>query len=463
MSVERLISVAVMALALGAAAPVAGRENPEILPDPLVESGTRAHAMLTRLCDDFGGRVTGTPRAQAALERLASELRSLGLEPEARSFSMPGWERGDDRVELVLPFPRVLRAAAFGYVQPHPAFEADVVDLGAANEKDWPSRPLDGAVGLIASSSSAALRATVQQAQARGLRGLLYGGREPGGQLLLRTGSHVGEALPLPVYSLTDEEARWFHRRLSRGEAVRVRIETRSRCRTVGTANLAVTLRGRTPERIVVGAHFDSWDLGQGAIDNGLGVAQLFALADALRERQLERTVELIWFNGEEQGLWGSREQAAQLGDAPIVAMINLDMVGVPQAVNALGDETLVPWLEQWNARRGDGRLPSGVQNNLWTGSDHTPFQLAGVRAITFHGPIDREAVRYYHDFGDTIDKLPASVVADSAKVIGDLVVALANDASLPVVRRTAAETERMFVKAGVDERLRALGWWPFP
>ncbi|ACB76188.1 M28 family metallopeptidase [Opitutus terrae] len=463
MSVERLTRAVLAALALWVAAPAATGDNPEQLPEPVIESAARAHAMLTRLCDDFGGRLTGTPPAQAALARLALELRALGLEPKLRSFSMPGWERGDDRVELLTPVPRKLRAAAFGYVQPHPAFEADLVNLGAASEKEWPVGSIAGAVGLITSSSSASLRATVELAQVRGLRGLLYGGRESGGQLLLRTGSHVGEPLPVPVYALTDEEARWCARRLQRGEPMRVRLETRSRCRTVETANLSVTLKGRAPERIVVGAHFDSWDIGQGAIDNGLGVAQLFALADALRERKLERTVELIWFNGEEQGLWGSREQAARLGDTPIIAMINLDMVGVPQAVNALGDESLVPWLEQWNARRGDGRLPLGVQNNLWTGSDHTPFQLAGVRAITFHGPIDRESVRYYHDFADTIDKLPVTIVADSAKVISDLVVALANDASVPVVRRSAAETERMFVKAGVDQRLRGLGWWPFP
>ena len=49
---------------------------------------------------------------------------------------------------------------------------------------------------------------------------------------------------------------------------------------------------------------------------------------ELLKDASLYHTVELIWFNGEEQGLWGSRHQGAQLGQTPIVAMLNLDMVG---------------------------------------------------------------------------------------------------------------------------------------
>jgi Iap family predicted aminopeptidase len=427
---------------------------------PFEEGAQEAHAMLTRLCDDFGGRLTGSDANRGALERLAAELRALGLEPEIVPFKMPGWERGDDRVSLVQPFVRPLRVAALAYTQPHAAFEADVVDIGAGRAEDYPATA-PGAIGLLSPSSALAMRETVRIAAERGLRGILYTNREGGGQLLARTGSFIGEALPLPVYSLTQEEGRWLQRLLARGETVRVRMETRSRCREIDTANLVLRLPGRSPERIVVGAHFDSWDLGQGALDNGLGVAQLFALARALRGRELARTVELHWFNGEEQGLWGSRHAAAGLGDAPVAAMINLDMVGVPIAVNALGDAALVPALERWNAARARP-LAQGVQNINWFGSDHTPYQLAGVRAITFNAPIPREFVRYYHDVADTIDKLPAQIVVDSTAVIGDLVLALAADPALPAGRRSPADTEKLFTAFDLERRMRGIGYWPF-
>ena len=427
---------------------------------PFEDSARAAHAMLTRLCDDFGGRLTGSAANRGALERLAGELRALGLQPEVVPFTMPGWERGLDRVELVAPFARPLRAVALAYTQPHAAFEADVVSIGAGRAEDYRA-DVRGRIVLLDPSSALTAREFSNLAAERGARGILFINREGGGQLLARTGSYIGAALPVPVYSLAQEEGRWMQLLLARGRPVRVRLETQSRCREVETANLVLRLKGRSPERVIVGAHFDSWDLGQGALDNGLGTAQLFALASALQGRELARTVELVWFNGEEQGLWGSRHAAATLGDTPVVAMINLDMVGVPIAVNALGDESLVPALERWHAGRA-AKLPLGVQNINWFGSDHTPYQLAGVRAVTFNAPIPRESVRYYHDLADTIDKLPEQIVVDSTAVIGEVVLALAGDAALGAFRRAPADTEKLFTTFGLEHRMQATGYWPF-
>ncbi|MDI1319416.1 MAG: M28 family peptidase [bacterium] len=426
------------------------------------DSARAAHAMLTRLCDDFGGRLTGSPNNRAALEQLASELRALGLKPEIDAFRLPGWERGADSVELLAPFARPLRVAALSYTQSHAAFDADVADIGAGGTGDY-AADMRGKIVLLSPAAALPMRELSRIAVEHGARGILFTDREGGGQLLARTGSFVGEALALPVYSITQEEGTWLQRLLARGRPVRVRMETKSRCREVETANLRLVFPGRSPERVIVGAHFDSWDLGQGALDNGLGTAQLFALAQWLRGRELARTVELVWFNGEEQGLWGSRHAATALGATPVVAMINLDMVGVPIAVNALGDESLVPALERWNAARGDRRLPKGVENINWFGSDHTPYQLAGVRAVTFNAPIPRESVRYYHDFADTIDKLPAQIVVDSTAIIGDVVLALADDASLGAFRRSPADTQKLFTTFGLERRMQATGYWPFP
>ncbi len=447
---KRILSL-ILSLSLAGAVMAAG---------PFDDSSRAAHAMLTRLCDDFGGRLTGSPANRGAMDQLAAELRALGLQPEIVPFTMPGWERGADKAELVAPLARPLRAVALAYTQPHAAFEADVVDIGAGRPADYPA-DVRGRIVLLDSSSALTAREFSNLAAERGAKGILFINREGGGQLLARTGSFVGEALPVPVYSLAQEEGRWMQRLLKRGRPVRVRLETQSRCRETQTANLVLRLKGRSPETVVVGAHFDSWDLGQGALDNGLGTAQLFALASALRGRDLARTVELVWYNGEEQGLWGSRHAAATLGDAPVVAMINLDMVGVPIAVNALGDESLVPALERWNNARA-AKLPQGVQNINWFGSDHTPYQLAGVRTITFNAPIPRESVRYYHDLADTIDKLPEQIVVDSTAIIGDVVLALVGDPALGAFRRSPADTERLFTTFGLERRMQATGYWPF-
>jgi Iap family predicted aminopeptidase len=419
------------------------------------------HEFLERLCDDFGPRLTGSTANARAMDRLADELRTLGLAPKKMPFTMPGWERGADRVELVAPLNRALRVAALGYAQAHPEFEAAVVDIGNGGIAEYPSSEVTGAVGLLAANTPLATREIVANALARHLRGVLFIDREGGGQLLARTGSFAGEPLPLPVYSIAQEEGRWLQRLLTRGTAVRVRMETRSRCREVATANLLVRFPGSSPDTLVIGAHFDSWDLGQGAMDNGLGIAQLYALALALRGEKLQHTVELIWFNGEEQGLRGSRYAAANLGSAPIIAMINLDMVGVPIGVNALGDDSLLPALERWHATLASKSLPKGIENINWVASDHTPYQMAGVRTLTFNAPIPRESVRYYHDFGDTIDKVTPALINDSSATIISLVRALASDPTLSGWRRTPEETEKLFTRFGLEKRMQGFGLWP--
>lgn len=425
-----------------------------------VREDNAAYTMLGRLCDDFGGRLTGSAQNRAALQQLAAELRELGLEPELVPFSMPGWERGDDEVRVLAPFERRLRVAAIGYTAPHATFAAELIDLGQARTEDFADRDVRERVALLAAHLPRPIHVIAADAAARGVRGLLVINRENGGQLLARSGGFQGEPLPIPVLSVNREEGQWLERLLARNVNVRLQLTIRSRCVTVDTANLVVRLPGRTADRVVVGAHFDSWDLGQGAIDNGLGVAQLYALARALRGVERRRVIELVWFNGEEQGLWGSRHHAALTRDAPIVAMVNLDMVGVPQAVNALGDDDFVPVLERWQEALGGQRLPGGVLSRNWMASDHTPFQLAGVRAITFHAPIAREAVRYYHDFGDTFDKLTPGLVADSAAVIAALVATLADsdDASLIVRRRSEQDTRALFTRFELESRLRDTG-----
>ena len=455
------------ALMLGCAAALpAGPAQPAPLPVVTALLADRSgYDLLGRLCDDFGGRVTGGPANRAAMDALVGELRALGLKPEEQRFTMPGWVRGDDEATLLapLPAPRRLRVAALAYTQAHEPFEADVVDIGQGRDEDFAKIDARGKIGLLAANTTVPRGFYEKAAVAHGLRGVLFINREAGGQLLARTGGFSGAPLKIPVYSIAQEEGRWIGRLLARGRPVRVRLHTRSLCQPVETSNLIVRFPGRTAEKIVLGAHFDSWDLGQGAIDNGLGIAQLFNFAKYLAAHPAERrrTIELIWYNGEEQGLFGSRHAAGAARGESIVAMVNLDMVGYPLSVNACGDESLVPLLTRFAATLPVERLREGVKNVAWLGSDHTPYQLDGVRVITFGAHIDRDIVRYYHDFADTFEKLDAKIIAESSATVGALTLFLADAPDLVTTRRTPEEIANLIKIHGLEPRLNAMGLWP--
>ncbi len=422
------------------------------------------YEMLTELCDRFGGRLAGTANTRDAMRWLAERLRAEGLDPVFEPFTMPAWERGDDELVMLAPVKRVMRALTIGYTAPCEPFEADVIDIGTGDEVGLSDTTARGKVGLLSPHTPVSRQELQRRAERLGLRAILRINREGGGQLLARTGGFQGEPGTIPNFSITQEEGFWMRRALERGQPVRVRVSVQSKPVTANTANLSVRFPGRSDATIVVAGHFDSWDRGQGAMDNGLGIAQLFEIARLLKKFSPENhhAIELVWLDGEEFGLWGSRARVKTDATRSIVAMINLDMVGAPTAVNALGSTELVPRLEKYRAALGEDALPGGVENVPWIASDHTPYMLAGIRSVTFNAPIPRESVRYYHDFADTIDKVDAAMLRQGNTAIATLVHFLANDATLEPRMLTDDEVIAIFKSKKLDVRLRQEGIWPF-
>lgn len=428
-----------------------------------------SHAMLMRLSDEAGGRWIGSPQNERGMEILMEELRHIGLEPRREDFRAPGWVRGADEVRMIAPADRVFRAVALGYVGQTPAFDAAVVWMNRGTAADFDSLRCDGAIALVTQEAQTGretpLRSEVIRfAAAAGARAVLFVNDKTGGLLLCGMGNFSGEAAPIPAFSITWEEGHRVMRLLDRNLPVRMRITTASRCVPVESANIVCTLPGTRAEKVVVGAHFDSWDIGQGSVDNGVGTAVLFDVARivAALSANNERTVEFVWFNGEEMGLWGSRRYVEQHAGDSIVAMINMDMTGSPRGFSAMGNDHFLPLLEELVAGFRGYEMRSGVINSLWTNSDHQPFMLAGIPTITPLGHLDRETVATYHDFGDTFDLVNKKYLSETAGVVAILVTELANRPAIPFVRRTPTETAAYLRAGGLEQRLRRQGEWPF-
>ena len=99
--------------------------------------------------------------------------------------------------------------------------------------------------------------------------------------------------------------------------------------------NLILTIPGQTipGEIVVMSAHYDSTSgtptsLAPGANDNGTGSATVFEAARLLRQFRFQRTIKLIWFTGEEQGLFGSDAYVADHSMTGYLGVVNLDMFG---------------------------------------------------------------------------------------------------------------------------------------
>ncbi len=431
--------------------------------------GNASYDMLMRLSDEAGGRWIGSPQNEQGLEILAEELRAHGLEPRLERFTVPGWVRGDDEVRMIAPSDRVFRAAALGYVHRTPAFEAGVAWANRGYVEDFDTAGVAGKIALVTQDRlqgrESILRSEVIiNAADAGARAVLFINSKKGGMLLCGMGNFQGDPAAVPAFSITWEEGQRLVRLLDRSVPVRMRITTESYCTEVESANLVCTLPGRSDEKIVVGAHFDSWDIGQGSIDNGLGTAILFDVARILRALapENERSIELVWFNGEEMGLWGARKYVEKHRGEKIHTAINMDMTGSIRGFNAMGIEHLRPFLQGLADGMTGFDMSRGVMNHPWTNSDHQPFMLAGIPAITPLGHLDKHMVHTYHDFGDTFDLVNRKYLSESAGVVSILTHLLANDTTLPYIRRSDEETASWLTEHGLAERLKRQGEWIF-
>lgn len=428
-----------------------------------------SYQMLQRLSDEAGGRWIGSPQSALGMQILEGELRRIGLSPRRERFTVPGWVRGADEVRMVQPTDRVFRAVALGYVDKTPSFEADVRWGGLGLSEDFDAVPFDGRIALVTQErrpgADMPFRSEViGHAADAGARAVLFINDKKGGQVLCGMGNFSGIPTAIPAFSITWEEGQRLKRLLDSGMPVRMRITTESRCTPLDGANIVCTLPGRSDERIVVGAHFDSWDIGQGSVDNGIGTAILFEVARILAaiSPDNERSIDFVWFDGEEMGLWGSRQYVEKHRDDRIVAMVNMDMTGSPRGFTAMGNDHVLPLLEELVEQLRGYELSRGALNVLWTNSDHQPFMLAGIPTITPLGHLDPETVRTYHDVGDTFDLVNKRYLSEAAGVMSILAYELANRTSIPYIRRSTEEAREHLRNGKLEERLRRLGEWHF-
>ena len=214
-------------------------------------------------------------------------------------------------------------------------------------------------------------------------------------------------------------------------------------------ANVIATIPGRRPQRIALASHFDTKLFRDirfvGASDGASSTAALLELARALKTRQSEFTIELLFFDGEEavvnwsptDSTYGSRyyvdaaRKAGTLKD--LRALVLLDMIGDKDLI-VRRDSASTPWLVDivWAAAARIGHR-SVFSNGLTAiEDDHLPFIAAGIPAVDIIDFDDANARGRWHTAADSLE----NVSARSLQIVGDVVLA-----ALPDIERRLAST----------------------
>jgi carboxypeptidase Q len=327
------------------------------------EEGLRsdgAWEKLSYLTDRIGPRLSGSEgynrAAKWARDRFASEgHENAKLEP----VRVPHWVRGPESAELLSPWQKPLAILALGgSVGTKTPLTAPVVSVTSFDELERLGSAVRGKIVLynqpMASSGDpgrnygqavayrregadraaplGAVAVLVRSVTARSL------GAPHTGALRYAEPAPGLPAVPkIPAAALSVEDAELLARLTRAGETVTVRLALGAvTLPDADAANVTAELEGREkPEEVVlIGAHLDSWDVGQGAQDNGAGCAIVMESLSTLRRLGLtpRRTIRAVLFANEENGLRGAAQYAVDHADetARHVAAIETDFGAGP-------------------------------------------------------------------------------------------------------------------------------------
>jgi hypothetical protein len=448
--VSRIAFVALGCLTVSSSA--AWADAPDIAQKTIASQG--AYLTAVSLADEVGARLAGSPAAARAVAWAEREMKARGLSNvHQEAVTVEPWSRGTgDRVELVGAHPRVLHALALGRSPGTPAtgLSAEVVEVDsfealtklgdkARGKIVFFNKPMPRSKGFDQYGTIGALR----------FRGAIEASRVGAVAALVRSVGTGWHRLPhtgatgldpkvpaIPFAALAAEDAELLHRALLKGPA---KVAMNLSCGMRGpvqSANVVGEVRGRDKpnEIVLIGAHLDSWDVGDGALDDGAGVG---IVLEAARQLQAQggssRTVRVVLFMNEECGLSGAKAYA-QAHAAEVsrhVAALEADAGGgAPLGFWATGGEqgkTFIGKLARPLAKYGAGE----VQSTDETGADLIPLQALGVPTVA----VNQDASDYFewhHTDGDTADKLIEAQVDTAAGVFAAMVQALANAKDAP-------------------------------
>jgi len=155
-------------------------------------------------------------------------------------------------------------------------------------------------------------------------------------------------------------------------------------------------LIGNGDGKIMIGAHHDSVYLSPGAIDNAIGVAQLFEIASQLKNHELDSTIQFATWGGNELGQLGSQKFIEENYDElkNLEMYINLDSTNLNPNLNlgALGIQTTNPRLIESLESSSENVLNDElrdystlIENSKGKSSDHWSFNDVGITTVGFH------------------------------------------------------------------------------
>jgi carboxypeptidase Q len=406
--------------------------------DRLIKAATAedfAWRRLAELTDNFGARLSGSPNLVRAIQWSVQTMKADGLENvRTEPVMVPRWVRGREQGEIIDPPHHDLAILGLGGTVSTPAggLEADLLVVGSFDDLRSRASEARGKIVLFdvmyggyaetVTYRNGGARAAAQQ----GAVAVLVRSIGPVGLRTTHTGSvnYVPEVPAIPAAAVAAEDANRLARLARSGRRVRLRLLLEGRREAdVESANVVGEIVGREKpnEIVLLGGHLDSWDVGTGASDDGVGCIITWEAVRLMAKLGIRprRTVRVVLWTNEENGLRGAaayaERYAAAAGDHVFALESDLG-VFAPAALGFSGSMAARAMIGQVASLLEPLNFPDITAGG--GGADIGPIAQAGrVPTMAYIGDASRYFV-IHHTPADTVDRiLPEEVAKASAAV----------------------------------------------
>src|SRR5690606_17059434 len=399
---------------------------------------------LTLLTDRFGPRLSGSRSLEDAIDWILDRMRTEGLDSvRGEPVMVPHWVRGEESAEMTSPRRQRLGMLGLGMSvgTPPAGIEAPVLVVSSFEELERRKADARGRivvydVPFTSYGQTVEYRTNGASAAARhGAVAVLVSSVGPVSLYTPHTGTmtYDSAAPRIPAAAITVEDAMLLHRLADRGDTVRVRLTMGARTLPdAQSRNVVAEVRGSEfPDEVVVlGGHIDSWDVGQGAMDDAAGCVAAWEAVRLIEALGLtpRRTIRVVLWTNEENGLRGGtgyRDAHRDAVDRHVLAIESDNGVFTPSGFGFTGSDSArmqVSEIARLLERIGAGTLTAGGG-----GADIGPLMELGVPGMS--PSVDGSRYFWYHhSHADTIDKLDprdlglvTAAMAVMAYVVADL------------------------------------------
>ncbi len=377
---------------------------------------------LAYMCDTFGHRFSGSDNLERAIDWILETMAADSLDNvRGEQVMVPHWVRG--RESLTLLEPRVLSLPVLGLGgsigAPPDGLTAEVLVVRSFDELEQRKDEAAGKIVLFNAAFTTygqtvtyRVNGAVRAAEAGAVASLV---RSVGPVSLgtLHTGvMRYAEDVPrIPHAAVTAEDAMMMQRMQDRGQPLRVQLMMEAQTLPdVPSRNVIAEIVGwEKPEEVVVlGGHIDSWDVGQGAMDDGGGSVAAWEAVRLIKALGLRprRTIRVVLWTNEENGLRGGtayRDAHRDEIDDHVLAIESDGGVFKPRGYGFGGTQEAYAVIQEIGKLLE--RIEAGAITRGGGGADIAPLMRLDVpgMGLSVHG---EKYFWYHHSPADTIDKL---------------------------------------------------------